>query len=167
MREQPTVKHPYKGGRKWAFMAIDDIESGDRPGYVYLRRWRLFQCPRFAIYVHQIWEPDTQGGREVRPHNHPANFWICILRGGYMEWLYPEPRMLPNFAEAKIHHTGSCRSMGTTEAHYIAKLLRVPSWSLVFVGRRNPTWYFFTEKGEAIDWKEFNRARGVNEGDEP
>ena len=164
MREQPTVKHPYKGGRKWAFMAIDDIESGDHPGYVYLRRWRLFQCSRFAIYVHQIWEADTQGGREVRPHNHPANFWICILKGGYMEWLYHEPRCCPDIAVPHSYTTGSRRRMGTHEAHYIAKLFRVPTWTLVFVGRRNPTWYFFTETGEAIDWKEFNRVRGRNQG---
>jgi hypothetical protein len=164
MKQQPKVEHPYKGGRKWALMAIDDIESGDNPGHVYLRRWRLFQCPRFAIYVHQIWEADTQGGQEVRPHNHPANFWLLILKGGYLEYLYPWPRHSPHIRYAKVHSTGSWRRMGTIEAHYISKLLRVPSWSLVFVGRRNPTWYFFDEQGQAIDWREFNRVRDINQG---
>lgn len=165
MREQPKVKHPYKGGRKWAFMAIDDIESGENPGYVYLRRWRVFQCPRFAIYVHQIWEADTQAGKEVRPHNHPANFWMLILKGGYQEYLYPWPKTVPHIRNALCHPTGSFRKMGTIEAHYIARLFRVPSWSLVFVGRRNPTWYFFMEDGTPVDWKEFNRVQGRNQGD--
>lgn len=164
---QPTVKHPYKGSRKWAFMAIDDIESQNKPGQVYLRRFRLFQCPRFAIYIHQIWQDDdsSYGTGDVRPHSHPANFWMLILKGGYLEYLYPHPRTSPNIRYAREHPASSWRKMGTTEAHYIAKLLRVPSWSLVFVGRRNPTWYFFEEDGTAVDWKEFNRVRGLNESE--
>ena len=157
MKTAPLVKHPYKGGRKFALMAIDDIESGDRPGYVYLRRWRIFQCPLFAIYLHQIWEADTQGGKVVLPHNHPANFKILILKGGYEECVYPEPAKQPKRFYQSIRAQGSWRRMGTNEAHYIKELLRVPTWTLVFVGKRLPTWYFFQENGVRIDWKDYER----------
>lgn len=161
---QPTLDHPYRS-HTFALMAIDDIESGRRPGYAYLRRYRLIQTPWFAVYVHQIWEDDTQWGGEPFPHNHPANFRIFILKGGYEEvvWEHPNPDgpTLTIPGEAKSWCAGDYRKMGTTEAHYIRRLFRVPTWSLVFVGKKNPkSWGFYTDEG----WVHFQKFYEEHKG---
>lgn len=161
-RRQPPVEHPYEGGVRWCIWKVADIESGINPGMTYLRRWRVLQTPWFAIYLHQIWEDDTQAGRhEPLPHNHPANFYMLTLLGGYEEVLFPYPTTGPWGARRKFYRlAGQFRKMGTTEAHFIARLFRVPTWTIVFVGRRQGTWYFYNEDGTKIDWRDFSRLKG-------
>lgn len=172
----PRLEHPYESV-DWAFMKWADIESGHYPGHTYLRRLRIFQTPRRALYHHRIYEPDTQAGQvDPFPHNHPANFYMFILWGGYEERYWPadtvrflrmEPDRTQRVRKLKLFNgrvqrwvPGSFHRMGTGDMHFIIKLLRVPSHTLLWVGRRNPEgWGFLTDEGY-VDWRKFTRTSG-------
>lgn len=80
------IKYPYRPGEGWAFMQWTDIPSSIDPTNVYLRRLRIILTPRFGLYLHFIIEPDTG---VPDPHDHPWVFRTFVLRGGYIEHVYP------------------------------------------------------------------------------
>lgn len=115
----------------WAFMQRFDVPNYDTDGN-YLTRWRLIQTPWFGIYLHRFEGPDP------RPtlHDHPWNFASFVLRGGYTEFIegdregiYAEPRRVRRF-----NHKHA------TDFHWISELTRVPTWTLMLVGRRQRAW---------------------------
>jgi hypothetical protein len=121
-------------GTLWAFMKVFEIPDLDDPTQVYLKRWRIIQTPYFGIYLHKILLPD--GDRN--PHNHPWDFWSFILKGQYTE----------EFKIARGTHErpntwrrGSFHKMWIHNFHRIT-LLEVPTWTLVFTGKRVQDWGF-------------------------
>lgn len=116
--------------KNWAFMqtfVVPHFDSNDD----YLRRLRLVQTPWFGVYLHRIGTPDS------RPtlHDHPWNFTSLVLRGGYVE-----TRLNPHTQGTQEKRVTFFNRMRTHDAHAITALLRVPTWTLVFVGRRARTW---------------------------
>lgn len=105
-------------------------------GEPYLVRWRLFQTPLFAVYLHRILRSDDDRAL----HDHPWAFVSLILLGGYFE-----------------HTPGGCRwrRPGSIVAHHAEDLHRLElrpaktAWTLVLCGPRRRQWGFSTGGGLA------------------
>lgn len=58
---------------------IKEIRSKD--GVLHFRRWQLFKCKWFSIYLHGIYESD----KDQHLHNHPWDYRSIVLKGSYIE----------------------------------------------------------------------------------
>lgn len=126
-----------------------EVPNYDGPGN-YLTRWRVIRTPWAAIYVHRFDGPDP------RPtlHDHPWNFTSIVLRGGYVE-----RRLNAETLEVDEAHTvRRVNRVRAAEAHSIMRLLRVPTWTLMLVGRRTRTWgYLQKAAGPMWAWTPFDK----------
>lgn len=109
-----------------------------------LTRWRVIQTPMFGIYLHRLGTSDQR-----TLHDHPWNFISFVLRGRYDELVdyhnTPESTRHIRWVNVK-------RAVGT---HYISQLFRTPTWTLMFVGRRQREWGFTYPDGTWIPHSEF------------
>jgi hypothetical protein len=147
----PTVKHPYKKPPKFAFMQWFDIASKVNPDKVYLRRLRVVQTPWFGVYLHWIYETDT----DRYPHDHPWKFWSFILRGTYSEDVFYS---LNGDPDRRTWKRWSIHDMPMNMAHRITSISD-GLLTLVFVGRRRGTWYFWTPEG-LVEWSVLEADEG-------
>lgn len=99
----------------------------------HLHRLRIIQTPWFGVYLHKFLVPDI----EVL-HDHPWSFRSVALRGGYTE-MVPEVRGVG----VRPHYVKRFNSKRAEDSHYIIELWRVPTWTLICVGRRRREWGFF------------------------
>ncbi len=120
---------------RWAFMERFEIPDLDVPERNYLTRWRLVQTPWFGIYLHRMDGPDS------RPtlHDHPWPFVSFVLRGGYDE---VQKYTLPT--GRAVNRVNVKRA---TDLHYIWRLHRDPTWTLMLVGRRRRDWGYVDRDG--------------------
>lgn len=151
---------------RWAFMERFEVPDYDHPERNYLTRWRLIQTPWFGIYLHRFDGPDP------RPtlHDHPWPFRSLVLRGGYVEadTYSKSPGRLPVNADCitdipleslRWHgawttlRARSVNRKNATDTHTIVSLLRVPTWTLMFVGRRVREWGYVDRDGR---WTRFD-----------
>jgi hypothetical protein len=137
MATNQRVNKDQSGKRKpWQFMNKFVVTKSD--GDPYLIRWRIIQTPFFSLYLHKF----LAGDSDPYVHDHPWTFLSIILRGGYTE-------VRRNNHTRRLHkrHIRHVNLMRRDDAHYIERLDRVPSWSLLFVGRRRRTWGFYVPQG--------------------
>lgn len=142
---------PGRPSPRWAFMERFEIPCED--GLVYLVRLRIVQTPWFGIYLHDIFEPD--GDRD--PHNHPWSFLSIILRGHYVERLYPLPGVAPHWWGPREWRRFSIHRMGRDTAHRIVEAgpgLK----TLILTGPRRADWGFFVA-GEFVPWQRYVEER--------
>ena len=127
---------------RWAFMERIDVPDYDDPERNYLTRWRLVQTPLFAIYLHRFDGPDP------RPtlHDHPWPFASIVLAGGY-----DERRTYATDPAVKVRRLNVKRA---TDLHWITRLHRTPTWTLMLVGRRRRDWGYLDPDGT---WTRFDR----------
>lgn len=140
-----------KRSPRWAINATMLIPCQD--GIPYLFRRRLIQTPWFGIYLHDIFEPDT----DQDPHDHPWTFWALILRGAYTERHHPLPHVLPDQFHYHTWKRWSWHRMTRETAHRIVEAepgLR----TLIFVGKRHKDWGFYT-KGGWVPWQEYEGVK--------
>jgi len=136
---------------RWAFWSRFNIPCLN--GEQYLARLRILDTPWFGIYLHDIFEPD--GDRD--PHNHPWSFISVVLRGGYAEYVFPEPEQdLDRFVE-KTHRRFSVHRMGTKEAHRIV-YAKPGLKTLIIRAKRQGNWGFFKRDGY-VPWQEYVEDR--------
>lgn len=155
-----SVKLASNRSARWAFMEKFEVPDYDHPERNYLTRWRLIQTPWFGIYLHKLEGPDPRSTL----HDHPWPFVSIVLRGGYVE-----RRLDPNTLEIDEHRIRHARRARTGMAHSIMRLLRTPSWTLLFVGRRARIWGYLdaldvTEGAEWL-WTRFDRHHHAYEFD--
>lgn len=134
----------------WKRMTIPCLDGTD-----YLVRLRIIQTPWFAVYLHDIHKDD--GDRA--PHNHPWPFLSLVVRGYYVERVYPDPIGRPEHYILKTHTAHFVHRMGTGAAHRIVDAspgLR----TLIVTGPRRASWGFF-EHGEYTDWADYERQIGT------
>lgn len=137
----------------WAFMESFRIPNGDDLTKDYLVRLRILQTPWFGIMLHRMYTPDT---RAVL-HDHPWPFVSFILRGGYTEYV-PGPgasspeSLSPYAVPRKINRINIKRF--NNSYHWIAELDRVPTWTLVFTGRRRRVWGYLERDGRFVRYDE-------------
>jgi len=139
--------------RLWSIGSRFDIPNFDDPEELYLTRWRIVQTPWFGVYLHRMLGPDS------RPtiHDHPWSFTSIVLRGGYVE-----RRLDPITREIPLRKVRWVNRMRTHDAHAIMRLLRVPTWTLVFVGKRRRTWGYLEEASlllpeSTVTWTAFDK----------
>lgn len=155
------MKHPEADGPpRWTLMSKFIIPNLDDPDETYLTRWRIIGTPWFSIYLHRMDGPDS------RPtlHDHPWNFLSVVLRGGYVE-----RRLDPLTMEVNENHrVRRANRVRAHEAHAIHTLLRVPTWTLLFVGARRRTWGYWEprylgDRDEWWAWTEFDKHYHTHE----
>lgn len=100
---------------------------------VYLTRWWLVKTPWCGIILHRMDGPDAR----ATLHDHPFAFTSIVLRGGYIE-----RRLDPMQMKTIDHVVRRMNVMRRDDAHSIRTLLRVPTWTLMLVGRHRRTWGF-------------------------
>lgn len=130
---------------KWPSWRKYDIKKNNE---VYLRRYFIWRCRWFSIFLHNIRKPDD----DRDPHDHPWGFLGIVLRGGYIEerWhvvrhvVLDDPRL-----EALLHSDTEERNAGTiayrkaTDIHKII-YVRPNTWTLIFVGpKQEREWGFW------------------------
>lgn len=151
----------------WAFMQRFEVPNYDSDGN-YLTRWRIVQTPWFGMYLHRFDGPDP------RPtlHDHPWDFRSLVLLGGYVEATEYGIRIgdliplgaPPDWPKQTLREHGSWETFTrgginrkkATDLHTIVHLLRVPTWTLMFVGRRERVWGYVDRDGT---WTAFNEHR--------
>lgn len=136
----------------WSFMERFEIPSVDKPLENHVVRYRIIGTPWGGIYLHQFVNADVRTF-----HDHPWNFVSVILRGGYVEATPPTSEGVGLDRTATLggfttKWAGSFNRKRATDLHYIADLLRTPTWTLIFVGRRQRVWGYVDEAG----WTAFN-----------
>jgi hypothetical protein len=114
----------------------------------FLNRKVVLICPWFAVLLTDILAPDN--ARD--PHDHSRWFASWILRGGYTEVVYSDPKNLAQIRRRR-HRRWSWHVMRATEAHVIVKV-EPHLKTLVLAGRSRGTWAFWTPRGK-VDWKAY------------
>jgi hypothetical protein len=133
---------------RWAFLKKMVIPC--QGGEVYLVRYRLIDTPWFGVYLHDIQEPD----HDYDPHDHPWNFISVILRGGYIEKVWPMPWVhLGAGSYRRRWLRWSWLAMDTCLAHRIEEV-QPGTWSLILRGKRTRVWGFHTQGG-FVPWMEY------------
>ena len=125
-------------------------EIRTKEGVLQFRRWRLFSCPWFGIYIHKIYMCDT----DKHPHNHPWKFTSIVLDGEYQET--DKNEMLSD-----VRKFGSIYTLDTEDFHrmYITE----PSTVLIIAGRRkHDSWGYWTQRG-LIDWQEYRKEHNTKD----
>lgn len=130
--------------RRWSLFSKFEVPNFDDPEQTYLIRYRICQTPLFGIYLHRMDGPDS------RPtlHDHPWNAWCFLLKGGYVE-----KRLRPKDMSVYVRLVKRVNHLGTYDAHAILELMRVPTWTLVFSGRRVRTWGYWEPVNEPLGWE--------------
>lgn len=152
-KDNPTLA----SGRSpdWAFMepfTVPDYDSDDD----YLWRLRIIQTPFFGVYLHKLGTPDPRDTL----HDHPWKFFSIVLRGGYDEmrrtthsieeaWWVADGTIMPYAYPRRVR---LFNWMPLDALHWISKLHRVPTWTLVFVGRRRRVWGYLDRNGTWTDF---------------
>lgn len=142
-----------KASPNWAFLSRYDIVHDGR---LYLRRWRLFECPLFGIYFHKIYRPD----RDRDLHDHPWPFVSFVLKGFYEEEL-PCPGNNCGYGyHIHINYVRWFNKKKATDSHRIKAIQakKLPVWTLVLRGRRCRVWGFHTKDGW-VPWNEYLEGR--------
>lgn len=126
---------------RWALFERFDVPDLDRPERTYLTRWRIVKTPWFGIFVHRFKGPDT------RPtlHDHPWSFVSFVLRGGYDEVTTYTLPLGRRIRRVNVKRLG--------DVHYITRLHRVPTWTLMFVGPNRRDWGYIDRDGT---WTRFD-----------
>lgn len=109
--------------------------TGTLDNSLYLRRWFIVRAFGRKICVHKIVRPDGDRCR----HDHPWNFVTLVLFGGYVEEL----------RDGKSHEAKPFRlyKRSCSHSHRITSLPRSEAWTMVFMGRDQREWGFFTKLG--------------------
>lgn len=118
-------------GAHWALFRKKQILRG-RNG-VYMTRWRLLSTPWFGIFLHRFDGPDEY----PTLHDHPWSLVSLVLKGGYEEYTSYEDTRL-------VRHLNLKRA---TDFHWIDRLFRVPTWTLILHGPRRRVWGFKDRDG--------------------
>ena len=136
------------GRTPWALWERFQVPDLDDPSKLYLDRLRIISTPWFGIYLHRFNGPDS------RPtlHDHPWRFLSIILRGGYDE---VRPTGLRRVRFINLMRRG--------DVHYIERLHRTPTWSLMVVGRRLRKWGYVEPAENGYTWTAFDKHRHSDE----
>lgn len=144
------IKHGIPASHRWGFLRWTDIPSNVNPGRVYLRRLILVQTPWWGVFLHWIFETDS----DRDPHDHPWNFLTVILRGGYSEEVtYPG-----GIRDAFFWQRWSWHRVPVTVAHKIVSISD-RTVTLVVTGRRTRVWGFWTPEGW-VPWRDYKKLHG-------
>lgn len=127
----------------WAFFEKFVVPHYDDP-VDYLVRWRIVQTPLFGIYLHKL---GTSDPRDTL-HNHPWPFISIVLRGSYTEQI----NCKPDKCYSRTNKVRFVNVKRLRDWHWIESLERTPTWTLMFVGRRQRVWQYMDRDGKLTDY---------------
>lgn len=137
----------------WAFLSKFEVWHD---GQLYLRRWRIFECPWFGIYIHNIKRPD----RDRDLHDHPWPFISFVLKGAYVEEVPCKKHNQKIYScPTEINFVEWCNLKRATDSHRIKSTFDEGVWTLVLRGRRQRVWGFHTKDG----WKPWHEYLDENQ----
>lgn len=151
---EPYYQHD-QPSKNWAFMEKFIVPHYDDP-VDYLVRWRVVQTPWFGIYLHKL---GTSDPRDTL-HNHPWPFVSVVLRGGYDEQIFDDY----DGGYSRRHRVRFINIKRLKDWHWIETLHRTPTWTLMFVGRRQRVWQYLDREGVRTNFNlhrfndEYNQA---------
>lgn len=144
--------------KHWAFFEKIEVPDYTHPERNFMTRLRIVQTPWFGLYLHKFEGPDP------RPtlHDHPWDFVSIILRGGYTERRSYGPfnfhiESIPlHGAKGRVRLRTWLRARinvkRAADVHYIEKLSRLPTWTLMLVGRKRHEWGYLDRDGTRTRW---------------
>jgi hypothetical protein len=129
--------------KTWGLWERSEIPHFDHPETLYITRWTIIQTPLFSIFVHRFTTEDP------RPtlHDHTHSFTSIILRGGYIEHIGYWNMRRTSGPTRVVRRVNTKRA---EDVHSITRLLRVPTWTLVFTGRRRRQWGYLEPGGRWV-----------------
>lgn len=130
----------------WAFMEKFIVPHYDDPKVDYLYRIRIIQTPWFGVYLHRLGSADPRDTL----HGHPWPFLALVLRGGYDEQVKTGSTPLGVYSERHIVRRINYKRL--SDWHWIERLHRTPTWTLVFVGRRAKVWGYRDRDGTETEF---------------
>lgn len=109
----------------------------------YIRRYHILNNKYipYKIYVHNILRSDLD--RDL--HTHPWPFVSIILNGGYVEENLQKKEDGELFSFTKEWTAPAVVRHSSKDAHRLQ--LTEPAWTLVFVGKKEIEWGFYTADG--------------------
>ncbi len=116
-----------------------------KEGILHFRRWTVFSCYYFSIYIHQIFKADE----DLHLHNHPWNYCSIILYGSYIE---------RNQFYDTIMKPLSVSIQKAQRFHKIKEMLSKQCISLFITGKKYNEWGYDTENG-FIDHKTYRQLK--------
>ena len=133
-------------GLHWKHFDIVKTVEGEE--VLYLRRWFIWRCRWFNIFLHYIPQPDS----DRDPHDHPWDFRSLLLRGGYDEDVYM--RIPPKHVNVTNYRRAP--ALGKREAETIHQITRVlpGTFTLLLTGPYRRQWGFLTDEGW-VHWKKY------------
>lgn len=134
MRPSKRKSRSTAPSKNWAVFHKQFVLVRRDDDVVYLTRWWIVKTPWCGIMLHRMDGPDARSTL----HNHPGAFVSFVPIGGYVERRL-DP-MTPSVIEE--HRVRWVNVMRREDAHSIVRLLRVPTWTVVFVGRYRQSWGF-------------------------
>lgn len=119
------------------------LEIKSKTGVLHFRRWRIFSCKLFNIFIHEISKADL----DLHLHNHPWNFASIILWGSYIEEL-----KCNNKTALRTHKPFSFAYRTKNQFHKIKEIL--PLFKILKISIKSDKIYtlFFTGKRRNDDW---------------
>lgn len=117
-----------------------------KEGHRHFRRFIIFECKWFGVYVHTIYRKDE----DLHMHNHPWNMWTMVLSGSYWERKKPFHHCLPGDCLLQNFRKGFRFYKAFEDYHKIVCVTdEKPVWTIAFVGRRiNPRWGYLLPNPE-------------------
>lgn len=118
----------------------------------YVTRIRIIQTPWGGVFLHRFDNPDP---REAL-HDHPWPFFSIVLRGGYDEERRDTHVYDPCAEDTRTYSYARSvtrwNHMPLDSLHWISRLHRTPTWTLMFVGRRKRVWGYLDLNGKYTDF---------------
>lgn len=130
------------------------VKIGD-PQDLLLKRWILFRCKAWGIYLHKFMRSDYDRAL----HDHPWPFISVILKQGYWE---EHDQTRDGRKTLEWRRPGSVLLRPGQWRHRVVLSDNKPSWSLILVGRRFKAWGFFLPTGWCW-WRQHNPVRNICE----
>jgi hypothetical protein len=126
-------------GRGVHFLKRVEIPDYAEPEKTYLRRWIIFACEWFRIYVHHIVLPDDPSRGY---HDHPWPFISIRLWRNYREYRLHRLRGGAGFFLASITRNRFISFRRATDLHQVVPEDERGCWTLVLGGPRCRVWGF-------------------------
>jgi len=134
------------------FKLVKDIKS--KEGIQHFKRWQLFSCKWFSIYLHGIYKEDL----DKHCHNHAWNILTIILWGSYTEkllWCQD-----PDCFDENRRWPLDIAYRSTDDYHKILTLHTKKVYSLAIVGKRGPDeWGYMMDDGEHLNHLEYRKLK--------
>lgn len=132
------------------FDHVDIVKEVAGEKVTYLRRYFIFTCKRFNIYLHHIRRSDD----DPDPHDHPWDFSTFILRGSYTNEGYRQcgasyPCLHPEFKDVRWYAKRKAEHI-----HQVKLIKKKMVWTLIFTGPYRREWNFVTRNGPVM-WRTY------------